>query len=82
MSRIFEVLSAVEPGIDGPHAGSDHRRGGAQASQHDRNQPIIRPRQGYPDLDSSNRDAGDWRPQAEKEKYARNSRNQIGQAGH
>ena len=30
MSRVFEVFSAVESGIDRPHSGSDHRRGGSK----------------------------------------------------
>jgi hypothetical protein len=80
VSRVLEVLSSVESGVNGPQSGSDHRHCGAQASQHDGDQPITRPRQQYPDLDSSNRDSRDWRPQAKKEKYARDSRNQIREA--
>ena len=80
-SRVLEVLSAVELGVNGPHSRSDHRHCGAQASQHDRDQPITRPRQPYPDLDSSNCDSRDWRPEAKKEECARASRNQIRQAG-
>jgi hypothetical protein len=82
VSRVLEVFSAVEFGINGPHSGSDHRHRGAQASQHDGDQPIPRPRQRYPDLDSSNRNSRDWCPKAKKEKYARDRRNQIREAGH
>ena len=80
MSRVLEVLSSVESGVNGPQSGSDHRHCGAQASQQDGGQRISRPRQEYPDLDSSNRNSGEWRPQANKEEYARDSRNQIGEA--
>ena len=31
----------------------------------------------YPDASDSNRDSGEWRPKAEKQKYARDNRNQI-----
>ncbi len=82
VSRVFEVLSAVELGVNGPHSGSDHRHCAAQASQHDGDQRIPRPRQRYPDLDSSNRNSRDWRPEPKKEKYSRDSRNQIREAGH
>jgi hypothetical protein len=80
VSRVLEVFSAVEFGINRPHSGSDHRHGGAQASQHDGDQRIPRPRQRYPDLDSCNRNSRDWRPEPKKEKYARDSRNQIREA--
>ncbi len=80
VSRVFEVLSAVELGVNGPHSGSDHRHCAAQASQHDGDQRIPRPRQRYPDLDSSNRNSRDWRPEPKKEKYSRDSRNQIREA--
>jgi len=79
-SRVLKVRSSVESGVNGPQSGSDHRHRGAQASQHDGNQRIPRPRQRYPDLDSCNRNSRDWRPEPKKEKYARNSRNQIGEA--
>ena len=82
MSRVLEVLSSIESGVNGPQSGSDHRHCGAQASQHDGHQPIRRPRQQYPDLDSSDRDSRDWRPKAEKQKYARDRRDQIREAGH
>ncbi len=82
VSRIFEVLSAVEPGIDGPHSGSDHRHRQAQTSQHDCGQRIAQRRQEYPDLDNGNRDSGDWRPEAKKEQCARDSRHQMREAGH
>jgi hypothetical protein len=82
VSRVLEVLSSVELGINGPQSGSDHRHSGAQATQHDSHQRIPRPRQRYPDLDSSNRNSRDWRPEPNKEKYARDSRNQIRDAGH
>jgi len=82
VSRVFEVLSAVESGINGPQSGSDHRHRGAQASQHDGDQRIPRPRHRYPDLDSSNRDSRDWGPEAKKEKYSCDSRNQIREGGH
>ena len=80
VSRVLEVLSSVESGVNGPQSGSDHRHCGAQTSQQDGDQRISRPRQEYPDLDSSNRNSRDWRPQANKEEYARDSRNQIGEA--
>jgi hypothetical protein len=80
VSRVFEVLSAVKSGINGPQSGSDHRHRGAQASQHDGDQRISRRRQQYPGLDSSNRNSGEWRPKANKEEYARGSRNQIREA--
>jgi hypothetical protein len=82
VSRVLEVLSSVEFGVNGPHTGSDHRHRGAEASQHDGDQPITRPRQRYPGLDSSNRNSRDRRPKAKKEKYARDRRNQIREAGH
>ena len=31
----FEVLSAVESGINGPHSGPDHRHGGSKDSHYD-----------------------------------------------
>ena len=80
MSRVLEVLSSVESGVNGPQSGSDHRHCGAQASQHDGDQRISRRRQQYPGLDSSNRNSGEWRPKANEEEYARDSRNQIGEA--
>ena len=52
MSQVFEVLSAVKLGINGPHSGSDHRHRGAQASQHDCGQRIAQRRPKYPDLDN------------------------------
>ena len=82
MSRVLEVLSAVELGVNRPHSRSDHCHRGAQASQHDGDQRIPRPRQRYPDLDSCNRNSRHWRPEPQKEKYARDSRNQIREAGH
>lgn len=82
VSRVLEVLSSVELGINGPQSGSDHRHSGGQASQQDGDQRISRPRQRYPDLDSSNRNSRDGRPEPKKEKYSRDSRNQIRQAGH
>jgi len=75
------VFSAVEFGINRPHSGSNHRHGGAQDSQYDCDQRIPRPRQRYPDLDSCNRNSRHWRPEPKKEKYARDSRNQIRKAG-
>ena len=80
VSRVLEVLSSVELGVDGPQSGSDHRHCGGQASQQDGDQRIPRPRQRYPDLDSSNRTSRDWRPKAKKEEYSRDSRNQIREA--
>jgi len=77
ISRVFEVFSAVELGVNGPHSGSDHRYCEAQATQHDGDQPIPRPRQPYPDLDNGNRNSGQWRPKAKKQKYPRDSREQI-----
>jgi len=81
-SRVLEVFSAVEFGVNRPHSGSDHRHGGTQASEHDGDQRIPRPRQRYPDLDSCNGNSRDWRPEPQKEKYARDSCNQIREAGH
>jgi hypothetical protein len=75
------VFSAVELGVNGPQSGSDHRHCGAQASQQHGDQRMPRPGQGYPHLDSSNRDSSDWCPESKKEKYARDSRNQIREAG-
>jgi hypothetical protein len=75
VSRVLEVLSAVELGVNGPHSGSDHRHSGAQDSKHDDHQRIPRPRQRYPDLGSSNRNSRDWRPEPKKKKYSCNSRN-------
>ena len=79
-SRVFEVLSSVEPGIDGPHAGSDHRRGGSKDRHYDCRQRMRRARKEYPDANDGNRDSGEWRPKPEKQKYARGSRNQIRKA--
>ena len=81
-SGVFEVLSSVESGIDGPHAGSDHRRGGSKDSHYDCRQRMRRARKEYPDTNDGNRDSGEWRPKAEKQKYARDSRNQIREARH
>lgn len=81
MSRVFEVLSAVKSGINGPQSGPDHRHSGAQASKHDCGQRIAQRRQEYPDLDNGNRDAGYWRPEAKKEQCARDSRDQMREAG-
>ena len=82
MSGVLEVFSAVEFGINRPHSGSNHRHRGTQTSQHDSDQRIPRPRQRYRDLDSCNRNSRNWRPKAKKEKYSRDSRNQIREAGH
>lgn len=71
------MLSSVKLGIDRPDSGADHRHRGAQASQQDGDQRIFQPREEYPDLDNSNRHSGDWRPEAEKEKHARDSPNQM-----
>ncbi len=78
-SRVFEVLSAVKSGINGPHSGSDHRHRGAQPSQHDCGQRKRRAE--YPDLYNGNRDAGYWRPEAKKEQCARDSRYNMREAG-
>jgi hypothetical protein len=80
VSRVLEVLSAVKSGINRPHSGSDHRDCAAQASQHDGDQRIPRPRQRYPDLDNGYRDAGYRRPEAKKEQCARYSRHQMREA--
>ena len=80
MSRVFEVLSPVKFGIDRPHSGPDHCHRAAQASEHDWGQRRPGPCQEYPDLYNSNRNSGEWRPKANKEEYARDSRNQIGEA--
>ncbi len=80
VSRVLEVLSSVESGVNGPQSGSDHRHRGAQASQHDCGQRIAQRRQEYPDLDNGNRDAGYWRPEAKKEQCARDSRHQMREA--
>lgn len=76
-SRVFEVLSSVEPGIDGPCAGSDHRCGGSKDGHYDSRQRMRRAHKEYPEASDGNRDSGEWRPKAEKKKYARDSRNQI-----
>ena len=41
---------------------------------------MRRARKEHPDANDGNRDSGDWRPKAEKQKYARDSRNQIREA--
>jgi hypothetical protein len=82
VSRVLQVFSAVESGIDGPHAGSDHRRGGSKDRHYDCRQRMRRACKEYPDTNDGNRDSGEWRPKAEKQKYARDSRNQIREAGH
>jgi len=81
-SRVFEVLSPVESGIDGPHPGSDHRRSGSKDRHYDCRQRMRGARKEYPDANEGNRDSGDWRPKPEKQKYARDSRNQIRKARH
>ena len=73
-SGVLQVLSAVEPGIDRPHAGSDHRRAGSKDSHYDCRQRMRRARKEYPAANDGNRDSGEWRPKAEKQKYARDSR--------
>ena len=75
------MLPSVKSGINGPHSGPDHRHRQAQTGQHDCGQRILRQRQEYPDLDKGNRNSGYWRPQAEKQKYARNGRDQMGEIG-
>jgi hypothetical protein len=82
VSRVLEVFSAVEFGINRPHSGSDHRHCSSEESHYDCRQRMRRARQRYPDLDSCNRNSRDWRPEPKKEKYARDSRNQIREAGH
>ncbi len=80
-SRVFEVLSAVESGINGPHSGSDHRHCSSEDSHYDCRQRMRRARKEYPDANDGNRDSGDWRPKAQKQKYARNGRDQMGEIG-
>jgi hypothetical protein len=43
---------------------------------------MRRARTEYPDLDNGNRNSGEWRPKTNNEEYARDSRNQIREAGH
>lgn len=54
----FEVLPAVESGINGPHAGPDHRHGGSKDSHYDCRQRMRRARKEYPDANDGNRDSG------------------------
>ena len=76
----FEVFSAVKSGINGPHSGPDHRHGGSKDSHYDCRQRMRRARKEYPDANDGSRNSGYWRPKAEKQKYARDSRNQIREA--
>ena len=76
-SWVFEMFSAVESGIDGPHAGSDHRRGGSKDRHDDCRQRMRRARKEDPDANDGNRDSGEWRPEPEKQKYSRDRRYQI-----
>jgi hypothetical protein len=78
MTRVLEVLSAVQFGIDGPHSGSDHRHSGAKASQDNGDQRIPGPGSGDPDLDTSDGDSRDWRPKAQEQEEASDGRNQVG----
>jgi hypothetical protein len=77
--RVFEVLSAVKSGIDGPHSGSDHRHRQAEASQHNWGQRNPRGQE-YPELNQGNRDPGCWRPEAKEEKRARDGRDHMRKA--
>jgi hypothetical protein len=79
VSRVLEVLSSVESSVNGPQSGSDHRHCGSKDSHYDCRQRMRRARKEYPDANDGNRDSGEWRPQANKEKYARNRRDQIGE---
>lgn len=64
-SRGFEVFSSVEPGIDGPHSGSNHRDGEPQATECDYRERVAREGKQYPDLDNRDRDPGSRRPESE-----------------
>jgi len=77
----FEVLSSINLSINGQHSGPDHRHCDAQASQHNRGQRIAQRQEKYPDFDKGNRNSGYWRPQAQKQKYARYGRDQMGKIG-
>jgi hypothetical protein len=77
VSRVFEVLSPVKFGINRPHSGPDHCHRAAQASEHDWGQRRPGACQEYPGLYNSNRNSGEWRPKAEKQKYSGDSRNHI-----
>ena len=69
VARIFEVLSSIEPGINGPHSGSDHRHCSSKDSHYDRRQRVARAhREAYPDPDDSNHGSRHRRPKAEKQK--------------
>ena len=70
------MLSSVKLGINRPNSGADHRQRGTQASQHDGDQRTFKTCKQYPNLDNGDRDAGERRPQAEKEKDPRDSANQ------
>jgi hypothetical protein len=77
VSRVFEVLSAVESGINGPHSRSDHRHGSSKDNHYDCRQRVRRAdREEYPDPNDSNHGSGYWRPKAEKQKYCRDRRHQ------
>ena len=62
VSRVLEVFSSVEFGIDRPDAGSDHRRAGSEDSHYDCCQRMCRAQKEYPDPNDGNRDSGEWRP--------------------
>ena len=78
--RVLEVFSSVEPGIDGPHSGSDHRNGGPHAREGDRGERVPWKGKESPDLENSNRDSSYGRPKSEKQKYACDNLDRIGQA--
>ena len=58
------MLSAVEPGINGPYSRSDHRHGDAEASEYERDQRMTWGTEKYPGLDKRDGNSCDWRPQA------------------
>jgi hypothetical protein len=66
----------VRFGINRPDSGPDHGQSHAENGQYNGDQRISRPQQ-HPDLDNGNRNSGEWRLEAKKEKYARDTRDQI-----
>jgi hypothetical protein len=81
LSRVLQMFSAVEFGINRPHSRSDHRHGSSQDSHYDCEKRMPRGRKEDPESDGGNGDSCEGCPQAEKEKQCRDTRDQIWKTG-
>lgn len=58
MSRVLEVLSAVESSINGPHSGPDHRDCSSEDSHYDCGKRMVGGRKECPDPGDGSRNSG------------------------